>query len=150
MGTMNVMFDIDGVLADNGRRLRHLQGSGRKNWDAYYEALSQDILIEPVAEITRGLTEMGHTIWLVTGRPEEYREKTVLWLEKHGVWYNHLMMRRNGDFSPNPSLKANLVKAAPVYFEMAFEDDPRSVEALVPLVGYVMHVKTNNERGVDP
>jgi FMN phosphatase YigB (HAD superfamily) len=148
--TMNVMFDIDGVLADNSHRFHYIETPGKKNWDRYYRALSKDILIEPVAEITRGLMEMGHTIWLMTGRPEHHRESTILWLEKNGVWYNHLMMRRDGDFSPNPSLKAYLVKNAPVYFEMAFEDDPRSVEALKPLVGYVMHVKTDNEKGVDP
>lgn len=148
---MNVMFDIDGVLADNGLRLRHLTPhNGKKNWNAYYADLPKDILIEPLAEVARGLVEMGHKIYLVTGRPEQHRAATLLWLDKHGVHYHYLLMRHPEDFSPNPNLKANIIMNLPVYIELAFEDDPRSVEAIKPYVGYVAQIRSRNERGVDP
>ena len=35
------VFDVDGVLADVGHRLRHLEG-GRKDWGAFFAAAEKD------------------------------------------------------------------------------------------------------------
>lgn len=127
---MNIVFDIDGVLADNRHRFKLIE-QPKKDWDMYYDLMGADPVIEPMAEILDKLA-MEHNIFLCTGRPSKYRQRTKSWLESAGLWDQvyRLFMRPDGSFLPNPDIKREHAKIiteeyGPIH--MVFEDDPRSV-----------------------
>jgi hypothetical protein len=77
-----VIFDIDGTLAVMGDRSPY---DGEKVW-----------MDTPNADVVRALNlhiEAGHTIYIVSGRDEVYREVTEKWLADNGIQYDALLMR---------------------------------------------------------
>lgn len=128
---MNIIFDIDGVLADNRHR-RSLIEAPPKDWDTYYDRMGADPVIQPVADIMATMA-MTNNIFLCTGRPTQYRQRTNNWLKAAELWDHvyRMFMRPEGDRRPNPDLKRDMAEAitmeyGPIY--MVFEDDPRSVK----------------------
>jgi hypothetical protein len=106
------IVDIDGTIADVHHRLHHIQGRGRKNWKRFFEAMDRDTPIAPVIERVRELAADSEIVML-TGRPEEYRDRTVAWLERHDVPFDRLLMRRSGDHRSDFVAKEDLLKELP-------------------------------------
>jgi hypothetical protein len=100
-----VIFDLDGTLALIEHRRHFVEGRRRKNWREFFAACVRDELNRPAAEVARALRESGYQVVIFSGRSDEVRAETEEWLEKHGVAYDHLVMRRAGDFSPDEQLK---------------------------------------------
>ena len=46
-----VVFDMDGVLSDAASRQHYIEGPGRRDWHAFFEACGDDPLIEEVAAL---------------------------------------------------------------------------------------------------
>jgi hypothetical protein len=122
-----VLVDMDGTLADVGHRLHHLQHckicgfngkflhdqghnyQPKKNWPAFFAACDQDAPIEVVAKWVRALPP-DYEVWIVSGRPRDLcHDKTVAWLEKHGIPYERLLMRAGGDMRPDDVVKQELL-----------------------------------------
>ncbi len=103
-----VIVDIDGTLANVQHRLHHLKGPGKKNWKKFFREMSADEPVEIVVKWVNALTPEYRTI-LITGRPEEYRRETEAWLERHGIQYDKLFMRRDGDHRPDTVVKQELL-----------------------------------------
>jgi phosphoglycolate phosphatase-like HAD superfamily hydrolase len=136
------VFDIDGVLADNRHRFSFIEGP-KKDWDAYYEGMPKDKILEPVAELLRG---SSRPIVITTGRPDKYFGYTWRWFCHHSldVWVSEVYTREDGDFRPNPEVKEEMAKR--IFDEygginLAFEDDERSVAIWQKYADMVMHVK---------
>jgi predicted kinase/uncharacterized HAD superfamily protein len=84
----------------------------KPNWKGFFDAMSEDGLNKPVAEI---LHTMGgtHSIVLCSGRPDSYKRDTVAWLKKHEVHYDDLFMRNRADHRQD-----NVVKEIILDFEI--------------------------------
>lgn len=52
---------------------------------------------EHAAETLQNLRSRGHDIHLITARDEEYRQVTEDWLERHGIPYHSLSMRKDSE-----------------------------------------------------
>ena len=63
-----VVFDMDGVLSDAASRQHYIEGPGRRDWHAFFEACGDDPLIEEVAALL-DLLDASLRIVLLTGRP---------------------------------------------------------------------------------
>src|SRR5207244_6975118 len=63
-----VVFDMDGVLSDAASRQHYIEGPGRRNWDAFFEACGDDPLIEEVGALLHLLDPVVGIV-LLTGRP---------------------------------------------------------------------------------
>ena len=127
-----VVFDIDGVLADAAARQHLLDdtGSRRRNWNAFFDAAGEDEVIEEVARLTE-LLDRDLLLVLLTARPVRIRDLTLMWLDRHGLRWDLLVMRPAGDYSPSPDMKRNAVRelwARGLDLRLAFEDDRRNVE----------------------
>jgi phosphoglycolate phosphatase-like HAD superfamily hydrolase len=141
---MNIVFDIDGVLADNRHRFKLIE-SAPKDWDAYYEMMSLDPLHEEMAAVFFDLSR-ANSVFLCTGRPQKYRAATKAWFEKNDMWEGvyRLFMRPDGDMRPNPDLKEDMAKLLHRDYhgvDMVFEDDTRSVERWRKYAPLVLEVK---------
>jgi len=124
-----VVFDIDGVLSDAGTRQHFLEGPGRRDWDAFFEACGDDPLIEEVATLL-GLLDAELAIVLLTGRPYRVQRQTVAWLHRYELRWDLLIMRDFGDYSAAREFKQEAVGDLRRYgfdLRLAFEDDRRNL-----------------------
>jgi phosphoglycolate phosphatase-like HAD superfamily hydrolase len=124
------VFDVDGVLADVGHRLHHLQGE-RKDWRAFFAAAHQDPPLGAGIDLARELAE-GFRLAYLTGRPERLRTVTQGWLHRHGLPVGPLWMRAPGDFRPARVMKLEALRqlAGPPGVEVVVDDDVEVVTAL--------------------
>jgi phosphoglycolate phosphatase-like HAD superfamily hydrolase len=124
-----VIFDIDGVLSDAGTR-QHFIESGRRNWDAFFDACGDDPLIEDVATLLH-LLDPSLQVILLTGRPLRVQPQTKAWLKRYELRWDLLIMRDFGDYSRAREFKRETVDDLRKYgfdLQLAFEDDRRNLE----------------------
>lgn len=92
------IFDVDGTLADC---------TGIRNpYDA--EKALDDKPIGGVIDILFELEDHGYAIVILTGRKAEHREITEQWLVKHGIPWDDLWTRADGDDRPDWIVKQEL------------------------------------------
>ena len=84
---MDIIFDIDGTLADITHRRHHVENKP-KNFAAFQAAAHLDPVHQPIAIMARCLGSLfAHRIILCSGRGEQERPVTEAWLEKHQIPY---------------------------------------------------------------
>ena len=125
-----VVFDMDGVLSDAAVRQHYLEGPGRRDWDAFFDACGDDPLVEEVACVL-SLLDPALQIVLLTARPQRVRPQTQAWLKRYELRWDLLIMRDYGDYSAAREFKRWTVRELrDEGFELAlaFEDDRRNLE----------------------
>ena len=104
-----IICDLDGTLADIEHRVHHIRGRGRRDWDAFFRACTDDLPIRNTIHLVQRLHEVGFRVLIVSGRSDLVREETVAWLEQHSVPYDELLMRRDADHRSDTIVKAEMV-----------------------------------------
>jgi hypothetical protein len=131
---MVVVFDIDGVIADNTHRLRFMR---KRDYDSFYSRneVMKDTPIEDGITLLKALR--NEDIYFVTGRPENCKGATVEWmrsvLQKHGVEFfeNRLRMRKMGDYRKATVVKKELIETIfREKEELSFFDDEQNRKGL--------------------
>ncbi len=103
------LFDLDGTLADNSHR-QALLLNGKKDWDAFFEAQTDDIPNEAVVALYKALcVSRNFTMVVVTARPESYRSASELWFKRHGIPLDRLIMRPDGDRRSDEIIKREIL-----------------------------------------
>jgi len=133
------VFDVDGVLADVGHRLHHLEG-GRKDWGAFFAAADKDPPLPVGLQLAAELAA-DHDLAYLTGRPEHLRRVTQRWLGRHDLPPGPLWMRPRGDFRPARVMKLDALSelAADRAVEIVVDDDTDVVDALQAAGFAVLH-----------
>ena len=124
-----VVFDMDGVLSDAAGR-QHLLERPRRDWDAFFEAVGDDELIDEVARLLEVLDD-DLVVVLLTARPIRVQRQTLEWLDRHGLRWDLLVMRDWGDYGASRDYKRDAVhdlRAHGFDLRLAFEDDRRNVD----------------------
>jgi phosphoglycolate phosphatase-like HAD superfamily hydrolase len=124
-----VVFDMDGVLSDAAGR-QHLLERPRRDWDAFFEAVGEDQLIDEVARLLEVL-DPSLRIVLLTARPIRVQPQTVAWLGEHDLRWDLLVMRDWGEYGAAREFKRDAVhdlRAHGFELRLAFEDDRRNVD----------------------
>lgn len=120
-----IWIDMDNTLSSADHREHHLQGE-KKNWKAFFDEMDKDPINEWCGEIIRRFSSgfdgdpfITRTMVLIcSARPDDYRKKTIDWLNKNNVIYDDLLMRRKGDYR-----KDSLVKEIMYEFEVKTKYD---------------------------
>jgi FMN phosphatase YigB (HAD superfamily) len=103
---MDVVFDLDGTLADITHRLHYIKG-GRKDWPGFYRACVDDKPNYPVLDVYRSLLmTREHRVSVWSGRSDEVLAQTEAWLASYAPGYHELRMRKSGDYTPDDVLKS--------------------------------------------
>jgi hypothetical protein len=105
------IFDLDGTLADISHR-RHIVEDPSKDdskWRRFYDACDKDLPNEAVIRVMESLRRFAD-VWIFSGRSNEVRQKTILWLCEHTTFLSFeldtaLVMRAAGDYTPDDDLK---------------------------------------------
>jgi hypothetical protein len=100
--------------------------SGRRNWDDW-ALVGTDTPNLPVVAIVSALIRAGHNVMFVTGRPEQCRDETARWLQRHMPLSigSPLLMREDGDYQPSDTFKEGILDqllAGGVEVIAAFDD----------------------------
>jgi len=139
---MDIVFDIDGTLANASHRLHHItpdpniayEQPFRKDWDAFLsdDAVAKDAPIEQTWRLLEAMLYEGHRVIFITGRPEAQREVTYNWLMTQycpvrvyawHYWMKQtsyqgkvvgpiIYMRKDGDRRPSHIVKGELLEQA--------------------------------------
>ena len=132
------IFDMDGTLSLIDHRVPILQTKDPDRWDKFYSLCHLDKPNKPVIKVMEALYRASNEIWVVTGRREQERKATELWLSKYagfmGLYFKlhpeRLVMRSNGDFTKDYILKEqwlNLMLEADKNRLMGVFEDRQSV-----------------------
>ena len=118
----NIIFDIDGTLADPKDRLHFLE---KKDWNSFYDACLDDAPIHHVIYLLQELKK-NHRIIILTGRPERIKDKTLQWLKANNISFDEIYFRKDGDYRPDYEIKEEMLKALnrPIWFAV---DDRKQV-----------------------
>ena len=97
-----IIFDLDGTLAlIDKRREISTKENGKIDWDIFFDPKNIQ-LDEPnpnVINMARILSDVGHTIVILSGRSKRTKAETMEWLDIHGVPFDVLKMRpMNNEF----------------------------------------------------
>lgn len=128
---MDIIFDLDGTLANLDHRLGFIK-SKPKNWKAFFAGVSEDAPIGTMVALLKQLAEPeDNHILICSGRSQECEEATVNWLKHHGIVYNALYMRADGDYRDDSIVKKELLQQIfeDGYLpELVFDDRQRVVD----------------------
>lgn len=129
-GKKIIVFDIDGTISDCEHRKHYIE---KDDWEGFYDACHMDELKEPIAflwkAIELSISSVNHRVEIFTGRPERLRQKTIHWLSSHGLTFDNMRMRADGDFTPDHEIKKQWAKdVGPENILMVFEDRDRNVK----------------------
>lgn len=102
-----VIFDLDGTIADIEHRQHYVQGK-KKKWRDFFAACIDDKPHEAVVIILQALYPLFQ-IYIVSGRSDEVRTETEEWLALNEVPHHTLIMRNQGDHTPDNVLKISWV-----------------------------------------
>lgn len=130
---MDYIFDIDDTLSNSEHRSHWIsKDNPNKNWGVYYNLLIEDSPISPVVEVLKTLDAAGHRIVLCTGRPEQYRDLTVSWLEKYDIPAHDLFMRQKSETglrnAQAKQIMLGRIRSSGYTPVAVFEDNPLSVQ----------------------
>lgn len=120
-----IIVDLDGFLYDDEWRRHHLP-----TYEAYHVRAIQDNP-RPAELVTIHALQVfaNCKTMIVTGRPDEFREATEIWLKDWKVTWDELHMRPEGDDTPSDEYKRRIVE--PLMKERgilcAFEDRDKCV-----------------------
>lgn len=141
-----VIVDLDGTLASNEWRSHHVtaERSADRDWPAFFKAMDRDAVVEPVRDLTWAMHESDYQVLLVTGRPANYLDLMLDWLQRHAVPWDELLTRDEGDYRPDTEVKRELYKRyiEPEYeVVFAVDDNPKVIEVWRDLGLYVLTVE---------
>lgn len=136
------VFDIDGTIANLSHRLHYIQvhseeGDIKPNWDAFFDECNNDAPIDHIIELAIDLYTAGRHIVYVSGRSDQIRDKTLVWLNNHQLPNGALYMRKQGDHRPDDMVKLDLLKElkADGYHPILAFDDRDQVVRMWRLAG---------------
>lgn len=95
-----IICDLDGTLA---------LLNGRNPFDA--STCEEDEPNVPVVNMVKNYKSLGYNIILASGRTDTYKPQTLAWLANHGIDFDHLYMRKEGDFRKDATIKRELFEA---------------------------------------
>ena len=118
---MFAVFDLDGTLARNTPRNRHIP----QDYDLYHADGLTTMPLRTIVSTAHALQAAGHRVEVWTGRPDKYYRGTTKWLTGIGL-FCPLRMRPGGDES-SMEFKIRMCEAFG-YPNLVFDDRPECVE----------------------
>lgn len=123
-----VIVDFDGTLSDGSHRLHLLPKKDlhlTESWSEFNSAAKHDAPIKDTIAIVNGLWVSGFSVVILTGRSDEVMSESIYWLQKHGVKYDYLIMRRATDNRKDTIIKEEVLRAIGLdNIVCAFDDSP--------------------------
>jgi hydroxymethylpyrimidine pyrophosphatase-like HAD family hydrolase len=133
-----VICDLDGTLCNADHRKHNVEGD-KKDWEAFYASLYYDLPNVWCLRLIRAMENIDFEIIFVSGRPEEWRGKTLEWLEIFWCSSGPLFMRKDKDFRQDAIIKEEIYREhiEPKYDVLFCIDDRKQVVDMWRRIGLV-------------
>lgn len=121
-----VICDIDGTIADTTHRQHFVEVAPgeRKDWHGFFEAMDTDPVREDVRKMLIDHYNNGATVVFMSGRPDNYKDRTLEWLEKNALSFAFtLMMRKASDSRDDTIVKKEML-------DMYFPDKSKIISVI--------------------
>lgn len=126
-----VIVDYDGTLSNGMHRLHLLPTKDlhlTESWLEFNAAAKDDTPFNDTIAIVNSLWVVGHAIIILTGRSDEVEAESYAWLDKHGVKYDFMIMRRASDNRKDTVIKEEVLRAIGLgNIVCAFDDSPNVI-----------------------
>ncbi len=136
-----VVFDVDGTLMDEKHRA-HLRDE--KKWDEYFDLCHLDTPIPEMVSLLKDYKEKGYEIWIMTGRKETCKDKTLKSFKDAGIEFDNIKMRGEDVMIPDYVLKPAWIAKyiGKERVEARYDDSPRVLEGFIKKGLNAIHVET--------
>lgn len=136
-----VVFDVDGTLMDEKHRA-HLREE--KKWDEYFDMCHLDTPIKEMVDLLKDYKQKGYEIWIMTGRKETCKDKTLQSFKDAGIEFHSLKMRGENVMIPDYVLKPAWIGKyiGKERVEAIYDDSPRVLEGFIKKGLNAIHVET--------
>lgn len=128
------IFDLDGTLSNGNHRLHLLPKKDlhlTESWSEFNGASIGDSPIQSTIDVANALYRSGMTVVILTGRSDEVKTETMIWLDRYGVKYDSLIMRRASDNRKDTVIKEEeLRKIGLDRIVAAWDDSPNVIAHL--------------------
>ena len=105
-----VLVDLDGTVCDVSHRQHLIADRANADWRAYSLQCYADKPVPNIIGLVRFFYDEGLRIALVSGRHEAARTLTEEWCADNHLAYDMLVLRAEGDHTPNAEYKVQAVK----------------------------------------
>jgi len=106
---MNIIFDIDGTIADGDHR-RHFVSDGNDDWVAFRAQTKYDTPIQHVCDMAKQHVADGDLVMFVSARNNSERDITIKQIQDWiGIDEPLLFMRPDGDYRPDDVFKKDVL-----------------------------------------
>lgn len=126
------IVDLDGTLSDGAHRLHLLPTKDlhlTESWTEFNRAAINDAPIKDTILVVNRLYQAGMSVIILSGRSDEVEIETCVWLDRHGVKYDWLIMRRHDDNRKDTIIKEEALRAIGLqYITCAFDDSPNVIK----------------------
>lgn len=137
-----VIFDIDGTLADTTAIGKKYINQQPIDWESWVNEITSEAQSFPIVVRACNYYSLSAiTVFILTARREEFRQKTLEWLDKFNIRYSDLLMRKNTDLRHDEEIKKEHVEKLinHYHFLAAYEDKPECVEMFKSLGIYTFN-----------
>lgn len=144
-----VIVDLDGTLSDGSHRLHLLPTKDlhlTESWSEFNRAAQFDAPIQNTIDIVNGLWVSGFSVVILTGRSDEVETETIMWLDKHRVKYDYMIMRRASDNRKDTIIKEEVLRAIGLENIVCAFDDSPSVIPFMRSLGITTYAVTEYEK----
>lgn len=117
------LFDLDGTLALHTDR----------EWFEY-DKCETDRMCDMLGILFKSLANSMTYVIVLTGRPKQFEPHALRWMRQHGLEFDYLHMRPDGEINSNSEFKQRILteEILPKFNVVAaFEDNPPVVQMLL-------------------
>lgn len=121
-----IIYDLDGTICNVAHR-QHFVASKPRNWNAWNRGMVNDTPNNPVKIVYNAIKKQYSNIdtFIVSGRSDDYRDKTIEWLNKYDFSYDNLYMRKEGDYRDDSIIKSEIADEIQKTHNILFVFDDR-------------------------
>lgn len=122
-----IISDLDGTLCNLSHRLHFIENENNdKDWHQFHSNCLNDTIFSWCENLLRSMQKSGYKIIFMTGRDDAYIEQTKIWLKKHDIAYEMLLMRKAGDNRPDSVVKWELYQNNLSHYDIEFVLEDRN------------------------
>jgi phosphoglycolate phosphatase-like HAD superfamily hydrolase len=103
-----ILCDLDGTLCNCDHR-RHFAQVNPPNWDAFNAAHFADKAHRDIVWLIQLMNNDDAMVIIVSARSDEFKASTIEWLEKEGITYEDIFMRKEKDTRADTIVKKEIL-----------------------------------------
>ena len=123
-----IIVDMDGTLSSSAHRA-HFVTNKPADWSSFHGHMVQDQPIPQMVKLLKQHDMAGHTIVVLTLRPERMRKHIEDWLDRYDIPFDEMYLRPEGNYERGDVVKHDIISKdiMPEFDVVAAYDDNNTI-----------------------